>query len=54
VVNTTPRLLYPGEKRFTTHGAGGWMGLRIGMDECEKVSSAGIFLNGSFIGPQVI
>jgi hypothetical protein len=35
VVSTTPRPLYPRE-RPGTHCIGGWVGLRSGLDVCEK------------------
>jgi hypothetical protein len=35
VVSATPRPLYPRE-RPGTHCTGGWVGLRAGLDECEK------------------
>jgi hypothetical protein len=35
VVSTTPRPLYPRE-RPGTHCTGGWVGLRVGLDVCEK------------------
>jgi hypothetical protein len=35
VVSTTPRPLYPRERRGT-HCTGGWVGPRAGLDVCEK------------------
>jgi hypothetical protein len=35
VVSTTPRPLYPRETPGT-HCTGGWVGLRAGLDVCEK------------------
>jgi hypothetical protein len=35
VVSTTPRQLYSRE-RPGTHCTGGWVGLRVGLDVCEK------------------
>jgi hypothetical protein len=35
VVSTTPRQLYPRD-RPVTHFTGGWVGLRAGLDVCEK------------------
>jgi hypothetical protein len=35
VVSTTPRPLYPRERRGT-HCIGGWVGPRVGLDVCEK------------------
>jgi hypothetical protein len=35
MVSTTPRPLYPRE-RLGTHCTGGWVGLRAGLDVCEK------------------
>jgi hypothetical protein len=43
VVNTTSRPLYSREKRPDTHGTGGWMGLRVGMDGYEKYPPTGFF-----------
>jgi len=37
VVNATPRPLYPPERR-RTHCIGGWIGPRVGLDRCGKVS----------------
>jgi hypothetical protein len=37
VVNATPRPLYPRETPGT-HCIGGWVGLRTGLDRCEKNS----------------
>jgi len=35
VVNATPRQLYP-QERPITHGIGGWVGSRTGLDGCGK------------------
>jgi hypothetical protein len=35
VVSATPRPLYP-QERPGTHCTGGWVGLRAGLDVCEK------------------
>jgi len=40
VVNFTPRSLYPGERAPCTYGAGGWVGLRDGLDAVAKRSSS--------------
>jgi hypothetical protein len=37
VVSTTPRPLYPRE-RPGTHCTGGWVGPRVGLDVCKKIS----------------
>ena len=49
VVNATPRPLYPLE-RPGTHCIGGWVGPRVGMDECGK---SGTHLD-SIPGPIII
>jgi hypothetical protein len=36
VVRFTPRPLYSGRKTPDTHWIGGWLGLRVGLDDLEK------------------
>ena len=38
VVNVTPRVLYPPEKKPGTLCTGGWVGARAGLDEGRKIS----------------
>jgi hypothetical protein len=44
VVSTTPRSLCPRKTRPSTHGTGGWMGLKVGWTGAKKFPPPGFFV----------